>query len=227
VKTTTQAAKSIEQVARCLGLGIRDLQETAGDIESHYRSSRRLIGAKERTLLIPSDHLKSIQRDILGSLLNEIPPHPASFCTVGRGILKAAQRHLGHRYLLHLDLKDFFPSVRPARVRRVFQKAGFDAEAAELLAALTTFRNHLPQGAPTSVAVGNMVLERLDKSLWGLCRRFGLTYTRYVDDIAISGGAQVQSAESEVRRIIADCHWELSQKGGLMGPDHRPKLLGV
>lgn len=225
--TETKSRITLEELARATGFGVSELQETVADINSHYRRESRLIGSKRRQLCIPSEHLKDVQRAILERWLFTIPRHPASFCCPGRGVLDAARRHLGHRYLLHLDIRDFFPSTRPSRVSRAFAGAGFDDEATAVLTALTTFDRHLPQGAPTSVGVGNLVLQRLDRSLWGVCRKFGLTYTRYVDDLAISGGEQLRRAETEIRRIVADCKWTLSEKGGLSGPNACPKLLGV
>lgn len=219
--------QAVEHVARRIGLGTNELQETVAEIGAHYRRETRLIGSKERTLFIPSEHLKSVQRTILETFLYPLPAHEAAFCTPGRGVLAAVRRHTGHRYLLHLDIKDFFPSVRPSRVKRAFERTGFDPDVAGLLTHLTTVNNHLPQGAPTSVAVADLVLGRLDRSLWGLCQRFGLTYTRYVDDIAISGGARLRKAEKYVRQIFESCHWRLSDKGGLTDPGHRPHLLGV
>lgn len=209
------------------GYGVAELNQTTADIAAHYRREWRLMGSKRRILSIPSPHLKAVQRIILERVLNAFPAHEAAFCCPGRGILDAVRRHRGHKYLLHLDLKNFFPSVHSSRVARAFGRLGFDSTATALLTALTTFGNNLPQGAPTSVAVGNLVLDRLDRSLWGVCRSFGLTYTRYIDDIAISGGEQLCEAEPEIRRIVSDCRWRLSDKGGLSGPGSRPKLLGV
>jgi RNA-directed DNA polymerase len=223
----TTSVVTVEKVARCLGHGLLELNQTATEIASHYRRESRLIGSKRRILSVPSDHLKAVQRLILERLLDPIPPHEAAFCYPGRGILDAVRRHQGHRYLLHLDLRDFFPSVRTSRVARAFRRLGFDAGATTLLTALTTYKNALPQGAPTSVAVGNLVLDRLDRSLWGVCRKYGLTYTRYVDDLAISGGRRLAGVEAEIRAIVSDCHWELSNKGGLAETGSRPRLLGV
>lgn len=225
--TERESRITLEELARATGFGVNELHETVTKIGSHYRRETRLIGSKRRALCIPSEHLKTVQRAILERWLSTIPPHPAAFCCSGRGVLDAARRHVGHRYLLHLDIRDFFPSTRPSRVSQAFARAGFNHEAAAVLTALTTIDGQLPQGAPTSVAVGNLVLERLDRSLWGVCRKFGLTYTRYVDDIAVSGGGQLCRAEAKIRRIVIDCGWALSEKGGLTGPHARHRLLGV
>jgi hypothetical protein len=107
---------------------------------------------------------------------------------------------------MRLDLCDFFPSVRGARVRQLFQTAGYPVLVARALAGLCTnvvppdvwsegtpvsvrqrFRSpHLPQGAPTSPALANLCAYRLDCRLAGLARKAGATYTRYADDLAFS-----------------------------------------
>ena len=215
-------------LARLLGIGVQQLEDIAANVPAMYRQENREIGSKMRILSIPMPTLKALQRDIYDAILSRIPTHEAVFCRPGRGILDAVRRHQGHPYLLHLDIRNFFPSTSHQRVRGVLKAAGFCADVASLLTRLTTYRKQLPQGAPTSVAMGNIVLERLDNSLWNLCRGFGLTYTRYVDDIAISGGRRVNDVEERARRIFERHGWELSAKGGLTQiRKDKPKLLGI
>jgi len=139
----------------------------------------------------------------------------------------AARLHAGHSVLLHLDLKGFFPSVGLERVKAGLTSVGFTPEAADLITQLTTIDDCLPQGACTSVALGNLVLGKLDGRLARLCRLRGLTYTRYVDDIGISGGGRLAEAERLIRRIVADEGWVIGSKGGLLGVDSRHRYVGI
>jgi hypothetical protein len=88
--------------------------------------------------------------------------------------------------VVRLDLRDFFPATRADRVRRYFRKVGWDRPAARLLTHLCTHLGGLPQGAPTSPRLSNLVNFRLDCRLAAMARKLGAAYTRYADDITLS-----------------------------------------
>jgi RNA-directed DNA polymerase len=221
------ALSQISLLQRVLHSRLGDLEDIVENIDTYYREKIQRKRGKERTLLIPNRKLKRVQRRLARRVLGPLPVHPAAYCHRGRGVVLAAERHARHRYLLKLDIADFFPSVNPDRVQRCLVALGGSSRISRLLTGLTTFRGHLPQGAPSSVAVGNLVLLPLDRRLGELCRRMGLAYTRYVDDIAISGGARVERIERTVRKIVADEGFMLNDKGGLIGPDERHTYLGL
>jgi hypothetical protein len=181
----------------------------------HYRWQPKRDGTA-RLIESPKQRLKAIQRHLLAEILDLIPPHPAAHgFRRGRSIKTFVQAHIGRAMVLKVDLKDFFPSVRPARVVGVFLAAGYPENVAVLLAGLclnstppsfldaypSAFgtvkpsglkdlygRPHLPQGAPTSPALANLGAYRLDCRLAGLARSAGADYTRYADDLVFSGG---------------------------------------
>jgi hypothetical protein len=129
--------------------------------------------------------------------------------------------------MLRLDISNFFPSVRECTVKEGFVRLGAHERLANTLTRLVTLPDGLPQGAPTSVAVADIVLFPLDARLAGMAERNGFTYSRYVDDITVSGGTRLARLERLTRRIVADAGWELNEKGGLVGPDQRHSLLGA
>lgn len=108
----------------------------------------------------------------------------------GRSILSNAKAHCDRRptFVLNIDLKDFFPSINFYRVRGALNKApfGFSHEVATVLAHLCTHEKVLPQGAPTSPYLSNLVCRALDRDLMKLVQRHHAFYTRYADDITIS-----------------------------------------
>lgn len=210
-----------------LGIEYAELEGILRKRNRYYRPVRFQSRGKARWLHVPSGPLKDLQARFTRKLLNRISPHPAAFCCNGRGAIRAARLHCRHPYILHLDIADFFPSITQAAVRETFRRLGLSQVLSEALAALVTYRDLLPQGAPSSVAVSNFVLTRLDYRLYGLCLKNGLTYTRYVDDVAISGGSRLSWIERQVRRIFADEGWALNAKGGLMRPDQRHIYLGL
>ena len=185
--------------------------------------------AKPRWIREPHDELKRVQRRLLRSIFVDVPPHPAAFAAAGRGgTVAAAESHVSQDYLLHLDLSSFFPSVSPRRVFERLIKVGFQEGVASLVTGLTTVADQLPQGAPSSPAIADLVLFPMDARIHGLCELEGWTYTRYVDDIAVSGSSRVVSYGRRIlTRIIEDEGWALNEKGGPAGPDRRKEMLGL
>ena len=154
-----------------------------------------------RTISAPRAPLKKLQRRILDEILAKLPVHAASHGFVrGRSVLSNAKPHLGAALVLKMDLRDFFPTIHFRRVVGLFQTIGYPAEVAQILAGLCTHRAKLadgfvlwpgvlPQGAPTSPAIANLLCHRLDARLAGLAKQLGGVYTRYADDLTFSFAA--------------------------------------
>jgi hypothetical protein len=156
----------------------------------------------ERVISAPRAPLKRAQRAILAQILARLPVHDACHGFVaGRSTVTNAAPHQRAAVVIKMDLHDFFPSIHFRRVAGLFRTIGYGAEVANLLAALTTHRpvledgtavwpGALPQGAPTSPAIANLVARRLDARLSGLAQRVGAAYTRYADDLTFSFAAE-------------------------------------
>jgi len=106
----------------------------------------------------------------------------------GKSIVSNASVHKKHKYILNVDLADFYGTINYGRVRGIFLATPFKfgEKAASVLAQLICFQNKLPQGACTSPVVSNLVAANLDKRLVALAKRYHCQYTRYADDITIS-----------------------------------------
>jgi retron-type reverse transcriptase len=151
-----------------------------------------------RRICAPRPKLRAAQRVLLEQVLSKIDLHPAAHGFVpGRSTVTNAAPHVNAALLVKVDLEEFFPSVHYRRVRGLFEAYGYKAEVAATLAGLTTHRAQLPdgrlawpgalpQGAPTSPAIANIVCRRLDSRLTSLAKKFGGTYTRYADDLSFS-----------------------------------------
>jgi len=94
--------------------------------------------------------------------------------------------HIGQEVVVKLDIREFFPSIRAARIEQYFRKIGWNAEAALLLTKLCTHEGALPQGAPTSPRLSNLVNFKMDARLAGLAKSRRASYTRYADDMTFS-----------------------------------------
>ncbi len=176
--------KSVKVLAKRLGMDADEL----GHLKVRYQEAHipKRSGGMRR-LLVPSDGTKAVQRTILRRLLGRLRAHPAATgFEAGKSIVDNARPHVGRHVVIKMDVKDFFPATKEERIERYFRRIGWNKHAAKLLTTLTTAEGGLPQGAPTSPRLSNLVNYGLDRSLQQMVeRRFG-RYTRYADDITIS-----------------------------------------
>ncbi len=158
-----------------------------------------------RSISAPLPRLKQAQQWILDHILEKIVLHPnAHGFRRGRSIVTNAQPHVGALVVINLDLQDFFPSISYQRVKGIFCSLGYAEAVATILGLICTepeiiqveldsrsyyiaqTERHLPQGAPSSPALTNILCRRLDRRLSGLASSRGFTYTRYADDLTFS-----------------------------------------
>jgi hypothetical protein len=209
-------------------------------------------GGRARLIEMPKARLKAVQRRLLHELIGCIPPHEAAHAyRHGRSVLTYAAPHAGRAIVLRFDLRDFFPSVRAARVHALFRAAGYPTPVARLLTGLCTnaapaevrdavpwdsavvyAAPHLPQGAPTSPALANLCAYRLDCRLAALADSVGARYTRYADDLAFSGGAGLERGARRfqvlVCRVALEEGFEVhTRKSRFMRRGVRQQLAGV
>ena len=144
---------------------------------------------KERKIDVPVGGLKILQSKlshILQCIYN--PPPPVQAYTFRRSVITNAKKHVRKNFVLNLDLSNFFPSINFGRVNGLFRAPPYSlpAEAALVLAQIATYNGALPQGAPSSPIISNMICRSLDRRLVSLSREHNAIYTRYCDDISIS-----------------------------------------
>lgn len=184
-----------------------------------------------RLLEIPRPLLRRTQRRLLDLLLKHVATHPAARgFRSGCSAVTNAVEHCGREVVIRFDLTDFFPSIPVGRVFQIFRTLGYPEPVVRLLTSLCTARlprpawnlrpnpvtdgsdhpkwvrfnaRHLPQGAPTSPAIANLVAFRLDRRLAGLAKACGATYTRYADDLTFSGGAELRRSSRRFARRVA------------------------
>ena len=187
------------ELARRLGLTIDEL--TQFDPQYHAFSIPKRRGGV-RVINAPSAELKMLQRRILRRLLGGLACHAAARgFEKGQSIVTNAQPHCGAKVLLKMDIREFFPATSAERVREYFGRIGWDKQAADLLTRLCIHRGGLPQGAPTSPRLSNLVNHGMDARLAGLAARLGCQYTRYADDLTFSLPADNRDVIAALIRI--------------------------
>ena len=222
---------SPKALADAMGIPLAELRFLAFDRAlsriSHYQ--RFTIAKKtggERLISAPMPRLKRAQYWVLDAILDKVPVHEAAHGFVpGRSILTNAGAHVGREVVVNLDMKDFFPTLTFRRVKGKFRGLGYAEAVATVLALLCTEPDvdeleldgarlfaakgprRLPQGAPTSPMLTNLICTRLDTRLTALAASLGFTYTRYADDMTFSasgdGAAKVSLLLKVVGEIVA------------------------
>ncbi len=142
---------------------------------------------KYRILEIPADWLKRIQTDLLLNVLDGLYVSPAAHGFVkGRSAFTNAACHVCPLVLVTLDITDFFPSITEKMVVDALRDNPLPEDTITDIVTHCVFKNHLPQGAPTSPMLANLVCWKLDRNLTDLARRSDAIYTRYADDLTFS-----------------------------------------
>lgn len=248
--------KTAQEVAHAMGITVPELRfltfHRPVSRVCHYQRfyvPKRTGGL--RLISAPMPRLKRAQHWILDHVLALLPVHESAHGFIrGRSIVTNAGPHVAQSIVINLDLKDFFPSIRYPRVRGLFQSFGYSPQVATLFALLCTelptdkveidglhfyVQNgvrHLPQGAPSSPMLTNLLCRRLDKRLMGLAQKWGFRYTRYADDMTFSVDIDhVQHLGcllSGVRYILAQEDFTLHpKKQRIMRASRRQEVTGI
>lgn len=196
----------------------------------HHFSMNKKSGGF-RPIESPHEELKAIQRWILKNILDKLFPSIYAKGFVKKtSILDNAKAHVGHQYTLNIDLKDFFSHVKASHVFTVFHALGYSKMMSYYLTSICTLNGYLPQGAPTSPSLSNFVCLRLDHRIGKYCENKALSYTRYADDICISGNklSVIKDALHMVRVIIeSEGFFINAKKEKLSGPKSRREVTGL
>ncbi len=184
---------------------------------------------KLREITAPSRSLKVRQRWILKHILSKLDVSPCSHgFEKNRSILTNAQVHASHDYALCLDIEDFFPSIPQELVTGVFQKAGYSDSAAGSLSELCCYRGALPQGAPTSPRLANLIFKELDERLAAISAKYGAAYSRYADDLTFSADNAVYPMLEETANLLRQKGFQLNKdKVKFFGPGQPKRITGL
>lgn len=178
-----------------------------GPLPARMRYRRFTIPKKDgskRVIEEPGIDLKAAQRAILDQQLKAIQPHQAALAyRRGKSIADHAWTHAGAAWIITADIEDFFPSTSARRVYAFWFSRFADAALARLFTRLTCYRGALPQGAPTSPALSNLINREMDEALGRITEASGGRYSRYADDMAFSWPDGLRPPSEFRRRVTA------------------------
>lgn len=203
---------------------------------SHYKRfyMQKKSGGK-RLISAPMPLLKIAQYWVLENILDKVKVHSAAHGFLKEhSIVSNAQPHVGQDVVVNFDFKDFFPTLTFNRVRGVFRSLGYSGQVATIFAALCTEpevdevimdgrkyyihsgERHLPQGAPTSPALTNIICYKLDKRIEGMAKSLGFAYTRYADDMSFSASGD---SKENLQKLIWGVRAISEAEGFTLHPD--------
>lgn len=221
----------VKDFAKLVGVPRTELYRMANGTRSFYRHFEiPKSNGKMRKISAPMPRLKRIQAYILSEILCRIPCHPCAKAYIKNLSLRDnAKFHREQETLLKIDIQDYFPSLKTDRVYAFFQSLGYSQTLCGLVANLCTLSGGLPQGAPTSPYLSNLLTRRLDQELFEYCQtNGGLRYTRYADDITISGSFDCRVVIPKVYDAIGRSGLKPNkEKTHVIGPHLQQNVTGI
>ena len=200
----TEELHSLRGLAWILGVPLQRLEALAQNPNRHYNPfEKRKPGKAPRLIDNPDENLKEVQRLIRRRFLcNRSLDESVRACVKGGSPYKNALVHTNQRNLARVDVKKCFPSITNTMVFRLLRSIGFGPKPASLLTQLSTWRGHLPQGAPTSDMLANLYLTPIDRRANELSASLHLNNSRCMDDIALSGDGRTREAIAEIIKAV-------------------------
>ena len=193
--------RELSSLVRDLGIPAGTLYAVSNTLDRHYiRRQLPKSSGGVRELSVPDPLLKHIQRQILRVLLVHMPVSPYAMAyRYGGSTLCNAAPHVGKPCVLKLDIRHFFDSILYSAVKETAFPAEVYAENLRILLAMLCYGwDRLPQGAPTSPCITNILMRDFDNEVGAWCRERQIAYTRYCDDMTFSG----DFARDEVLRCV-------------------------
>lgn len=207
---------------------IKTLYTLSNHAEEHYHTvtiARRNGG--KRKLLVPDILLKQVQRQILHNILEKLPVSEyAKAYHPGAAIRENAAVHLHQPNILKLDIENFFPSILfPDVLASCFSSRNFSVPVGTLLTSLCCYRGYLPQGAPTSPAISNLVMYNFDIWTGQWCKQQNIRYTRYCDDLTFSGEFDAELVLERIEGYLQAMGFTLNQKKTKRMTTHQQQMV--
>ncbi len=223
--------RELSSLVTDLGFSAKTLYRVSNRVSAHYdhfRVPKRDGGFRE--LSIPDRLLKSIQRQINEKLLCTEPVSPfATAYRPGASTLLNALPHVGKPVILKLDIYQFFDhAFYPLVKEKAFPSTRYSERNRVLLALLCTYHDCLPQGAPSSPAISNLILYHFDMTVGSWCAHRHITFTRYCDDMTFSGDFDPEEVTLFVKAELQKIGFFLnSKKTRVLRPGQRQLVTGL
>lgn len=203
-------------------LKMREIKEGKQAYKTFFIYGKR----KVRMIISPSLKLKARQEWIMRNILEKVEVHSCCHGFVkNHSILTNAKMHCNQSNLLTLDIESFFESITQKQVIDVFTSLGYTTPVSKRLSDICCYNGYLPQGAPTSPYLSNLVFKQLDMELSSLAKRHTIVYTRYADDLFFSGKDNVFAIEEEIKTKLEKYGFKINTKKTRRYADGKDKII--
>lgn len=180
--------------------------------EMYHNISIPKRNGNERILTVPNKKLKFLQKYILKNIISKfkISKYATAYYK-GATLADNAKPHINKKYLLKIDLADFFDSITFTMIySSIFNRKYFPKQIGAMLTTFCCFEDVLPQGAPTSPTISNLVMKNFDEHFGKWCKNHIFSYTRYCDDITISGDDNVYLAYLKAKSTLENMGFQIN-----------------
>lgn len=210
---------------------LEKLYTVSNRIESNYKVYKiKKRNGKYRTIYNPNPTLKYIQRQILNNILNNkaISKYAKAYHK-GITLVDNALPHVNKKIILKLDIKEFFNNINFNNVyNSCFSIEYFPKSVGMLLTYLCTYNNYVPQGAPTSAYISNLVMKEFDNEIGEWCEDNNISYTRYSDDMTFSGDFDPKIVITKVRKMLNKLGLQLNnEKINVISKSNSQNVTGI
>ncbi len=219
-----------EHLSCLLGYNEQYLKKAVTHNAKYYRNfTIAKKSGKPRSISEPLPNLKEIQTWILQNLLSKASVSKFAKAYIkDKGLRHNIRFHTNQKMILTTDIQDFFPSLKFAEVEKVFWNLGYTKRLSNLLAKLCCKSGSLPQGAPTSPYLSNLIMKDIDNKIGDFCTIRKIRYTRYADDMSFSGDFNSNELKSYLKSQLTSKNLQLNhQKSKLMLRSNSQIVTGI
>lgn len=218
----------LSSIEKALGINARHLYHVSNTtFKRYHKACIQKMNGGQRELMIPDEDLKKIQRRIADRLLayEYVSPYAKAY-RIGQSIVDNALPHVGKKLVLKLDIRHFFDNITLAMVmEKVFPESKYSRSNQVLLSLLCTCEERLPQGAPSSPAISNIIFREFDNIVGIWCNERNITYTRYCDDMTFSGDYNPKDVVAFITEELREIGFCLNEKKTALLHDGQKKCV--
>jgi RNA-directed DNA polymerase len=209
-----QSIENIDDIAKILGCQRSQIEQIQDNPSLYYDKEiipKKGRGRKGECRIVHAVRfpLDNFQKNISTAIsIQKVFPEYVQGFVAKRSIVTNASLHLAKRYILNLDIKDFFDTITTDQVSEAFEQLGCKQDIALVFAHLCTLHGKLVQGASTSPVLANLICAELDQKLLGLAESYSCSYSRYADDITFSG--ELIPCKKQIKKCLKEYGFELN-----------------
>lgn len=225
----------VKHLAITLGLNEAEIYKISNGNSNNFYTTFSIPKAKkgQRVIRAPLPNLKLIQEWVLKEILYHLKP--SQFCKSYQknySLIDNARFHRNQDILVKLDINNFFDNISHHQIYSIFKEIGYNSHVATVFTRFCVINNTkstgIPQGAPTSPMLSNLVLKTFDEKISEFCLQNKIRYTRYADDLSFSGTFKPHILIKKVEKLLYRHGFQLNnRKHRVLRKNKRQIVTGI